>query len=105
MTLAVGSYNLRRGRPEGRNAVEDTFTRGPVRVPCPECGEPVLFPPMLSNLPAGTTMSCDCLRCGARVVASPPVQPPAPRVGRAVIIGILIVVFVGLVIWAVRLLR
>jgi len=44
----------------------DPFPDDPIRTPCPGCRTTVLFPRLL-NIQPGTSMSCNCTRCGHRV--------------------------------------
>lgn len=69
----------------------EPFPADPIRGACPSCGTTVLFP-RLHGLVPGSTVSCDCHRCGHKVsvVHSGPPRPSAAR--RAAVLFVAVVV-------------
>lgn len=77
------------------------FPDDPIRVPCPGCGAPVLFP-RLADLAPGTVMSCNCPRCGQRVSSLTPLGSPPSRGRRIGVLVVAVVVAVVVVLLLVK---
>jgi endogenous inhibitor of DNA gyrase (YacG/DUF329 family) len=65
----MGGRRGRRGLTRANgwgDGMAEPFPAEPIRAACPSCGTPVLFP-RLHGLAPGSTVSCDCPRCGRKV--------------------------------------
>jgi len=75
----------------------EPFPAEPIRAACPGCGAPVLFP-RLPGLPPGSTVSCDCPRCGRKVsvVNSGAPRPSKSQRAAALLVALVVIVAVAL---------
>jgi len=69
----------------------EPFPAEPIRAACPSCGTSVLFP-RLSGLAPGSTVSCDCSRCGRKVSVVNSGAPHPSKARRATVLLVALVV-------------
>src|SRR5262245_210120 len=93
----MSAWSLRIDPCERGERMAEPFPAEPIRAVCPSCGMTVLFP-RLRGLAPGSTVSCDCPRCGRKVsvVSSGALHPSAAR--RAAVLLVALVVFAAVVL-------
>jgi endogenous inhibitor of DNA gyrase (YacG/DUF329 family) len=80
----------------GSEVMAEPFPAEPIRVACPSCGTSVLFPRLLGLAP-GSTVSCDCPRCGRKVSVVNPGAPHPSKARRAAVLLVALVVIATVV--------
>src|SRR5262245_21392092 len=75
----------------------EPFPAQPIRAACPSCGNSVLFP-RLHGLAPGSTVSCDCPRCGRKVSVVNSGAPHPSKARRAAVLLVALVVIAPVVL-------
>ena len=75
----------------------EPFPAEPICAACPNCGMSVLFP-RLHGLAPGSTVSCDCPRCGRKVSVVNSGAPHASKARRAAVLLVALVVIAAVVL-------